>query len=270
MSISSIIKEIKQKIILSDTNTNKLIFVHVPKCGGRSLEDAIKKGINIQDVNKEYVRIDSKRSAKMSSILYKTDYTNGDINDYDILNFSQEYLVYSLSNNNIKFISGHCPFNNITFEAFKHQYKYVTVLRDPVKKWFSNFNFRKYRESDHWKIDEDIHEYLKTDRGRYHGYDYAKYYGGIRKDNNYHSREVIENAKNNLHLFSAVGILENMIDLKGKFKNTFNINLNIQSKNVTQKSNEYKHDQQIIKQIEEICSTDMEIYNYAVKNFING
>jgi len=148
---------------------------------------------------------------------------------------------------------------------------FITVLRDPVKRWISSFFYNKYRDDDHWKIKDDIHEYLKTKRARANGYEYVKkFLGEVGPDIDYTMEDVIEIAKGNLDKFEIVGRLEDIEGFKKKFKNRFGVELRIGIKNASPKSSDFIKSaitEEIEEQIRELCKPDLTIYQHATHHF---
>ncbi len=268
MKIANIIKRVRNS---QRTPKQKFFFLHVPKCGGRSVEEGIGnlyKTINLRD-DRNIVRQDSLRSAQVAKLFYNYNYKHGDSNDYFLRKYSQEHLAYLMFNPANKFISGHTPFSDLIYQEFSNTYCFITLIRDPINKWLSNYYYRKYRISDHWNINENLAQYLQTHRGKSHGYDYVKYFGGLRQDNNYTSTDSIALAKKNIHKFQLVGLLEDLTKFSTDFNKKFNFKLQIGKKNISPSKNRDEVTPQIIDQIKAVCKSDIEIYNYVTSNIYN-
>lgn len=262
------------------SNFPKLVYLHVPKSGGRSIEQSIKNeylGFNRIKNKSMHYTINSQNSAFVGGLIYNLNFEEGDINNNRNLKFNRDLLAYKLLDKKIKFISGHFPFDNLIYNFFADEFDFFTTLRDPVQKWLSNFFFRNERQPiimgkkfNHWKINVSLEDYLKSDRGHYHGYDYSKYYGGLRQNYDYNSKEAINNAKKNLNKFKIIGFLEDLNSLKISFYKTYNFNISIPHKNKSKSrinSNIISDD--IINEIKSVCKTDIEIYNFA-KELVNS
>ena len=198
-------------------------------------------------------------------LLYNYDYLHGDVNDYEILKFREFYLAYLMYRQKF-FIRGHFTFSQKIYNEFKNDYCFITILRDPVKKWLSNYYYRKNRGSGHWKIDLSLKEYIDSELALVHGYDYSKYFGGKRKDNNYDDVGHIERAKKALENFKIIGFLEHLDDFQNMLNEKFNYNFKIPHKNIS-KNQEVEVPLELKKKIEKICKVDIEIYDFAIKRF---
>ena len=172
-----------------------------------------------------------------------------------------------------QYIRGHFPFSQTAYHYFGETYNFVTVLRDPIKRWISTYFYNRYKPDLHRKIDISIEEYLNSDLGRASGSVYVKFLGGADETNNYRDVVSIKRAKENLHKFKLVGCLEHLENFKHQFFTHFGRNLNIRALNKNPKS---KQEQQAIlsdkikNEIAEICQPDLEIYQYVLQKIIHS
>ena len=256
-----------------DRKKPNLVFLHVPKCGGTSVDTSIRQEFFTllkSNDSKVYDRVDSQNSAYIGGLLYGLNFMLGDVKNNRNLVFNKDYVAYKLLFTDIKYISGHFPFDRELFEEFKNEYDFFTILRDPVEKWLSNFHYRGKRKSKirgrevyHWKITEEIEVYLESERGKFHGYDYVKYFGGIREDYDYTSEEAIKIAKENLKKFKIIGFLDDMSSLSRDLKKSYGFDIQFTKLNVSRKNDDIKISNELKARIEEICAADIEIYRYA-------
>lgn len=250
-----------------------IFFLHVPKCGGTSIRHAIRTNYLTPDIRKDrgLIGLDPAASAKVVRLIDSTDYPHDSSSDYPIMKLRENILLYFMSQKETRYVAGHFTFSDIAYDSFSEKFAFVTLLRDPVKRWISTYFYNRYKESDHFKVDMDIDEYIDSDFGKAQGFTYVKFIGGHSASEDYTSEQAVERTKRNLHKFAIVGLLENMEDFRNKFRKRFNVDLNVGLKNQNPKSELSQKSiitQELEKKIREICRPDIEIYRYAVENFI--
>ena len=137
---------------------------------------------------------------------------------------------------NVPFISGHFSFSDKAYQYFSNTYSYITILRDPIKRWISQYFFDKYKPHKFRQIHEDLPTFIQSERGKSHGYQYVQMLGGLHPSGEYSSQQAIERAKENLHKLEVVGCLEYIDVFMKQFENRFGVKLKIHRKNQSPKS----------------------------------
>ena len=252
------LKQKLQKILVPDKT--KVFFMHIPKSGGTSIDKAIRK-----HYRHSYNRIEESPSYQAAKMLDEIDIEKGETSK--LLQFREQLVIYEMFRET-QYISGHVSYNEATWKKFHEQYVYITCLRHPVKKYISNYFYNAFKESDHFKIHEDLPTFLDTPRGKEGGFEYIKYLGGIsdKVDYEYTSSAAIELAKNNLDKFKIVAFLENLPDFITEFKKQTETQLKITHR----RKNPIKNpdiDEATMKKIATICAPDLELYEYAKQKF---
>jgi len=249
-----------------------IFFLHVPKCGGTSIDNAISKRLSIFGLMvSNMIGLNPSASSNVISLVHQTNYPNDTRDDYPILKLRENILLYFMSQRKYKYIKGHFTFSEIAYREFKDEYAFITVIRDPVKRWLSSYFFNRFKEVHHRKIDEDIATHLQSPFGQSQGYEFVKFLGGVDPNGDYKSRQAIERAKGNLHKFDVVGLLEYREDFFKRFHDHFGMRLKLEKKNQSPVSSSYRESlvtEEIKKQVMTICEPDLEIYQYAVDNFV--
>jgi hypothetical protein len=249
-----------------------IFFLHIPKCAGNALRHAITAHYHTLDFRKDQCvfRLNPIATVKAVKTLEGMEYPYDTKDDYSILKFRENLLLYYMSQENIKFICGHFTYSDVAYEKFHNKYAFITILRDPVKRYLSSYFFNKYKKNPRFEIKEDIVEYMQTYFGQSQGFEYVKFLGGANRYGDYTSRTAIDRAKENLDKMDMVGILEYFEDFCDRFKKLFRVNLVLEQRNKSPKSESYRKSlisDEIKHDIRIICKPDLELYQYAVEKY---
>lgn len=252
----------------------KTFYLHIPKCGGISIRKAIKSCYLSLDILQDRYLTDLPSTAAFNAAQIsanQTGYASDTTNDYEVLKFRENLLLYYMCQSQIKFISGHFTFSATAYQYFSDKFAFITVLRNPVERWISAYFYNRYKKQGHRKIDADITTYLKSEFGRSQGYEYVKFLGGINKEGDYTSKQAINRAKENLRKFSVVGCLEHKECFVDQFEERFGRKLNIgvaKPRNQQHIKPRSEITEEIREEIKEICSPDLDVYQYVITNFV--
>lgn len=250
----------------------RIVFVHIPKCAGTALSDAIGACYKTLDVRSEryVVNVNARASVKAA----ETVYGSVPIKDsfFDVLKLREDLLAYFMSLEHTRFIHGHVCFSENLYQTFNEQFEFITLLRDPVERWISFFFYNKYRDDYEWKITEhDVHEFLASQRGRAQGHEYVKkFFGVLEPGADYRSAEAIKRAQDNLHKFKVIGFVEEMKKFQDDFEQRYAVQLKVRKVNAGPKDKTFKRsiiDENVLKLIEDICFPDIQVYQYALQNY---
>jgi hypothetical protein len=242
----------------------KIFFLHLYKCGGSSISQAIKTCYYDWRslVKRNIFHLDRGAARKAA----RTSLTRNSLISYERL---QEYLLmYYMNQEHISYIAGHFNFSELAHQYFSDKYSFITVLRNPVKRFISAYFYMRYKQNS---VNMELKDYLKTPEALKCGSLYIKHLGDLNQREDYTSEAAINQTKENLHKFSIVGCLEYEEDFLNRFEDRFGKRLKIREFNRGPKS-ETDRNSIISKEIEEeiktICRPDIEIYQYAVENFV--
>ncbi|MFO8070866.1 MAG: hypothetical protein R6V85_03230 [Polyangia bacterium] len=243
----------------------KVFFLHVPKCGGISVDTAFRRKYRPSQV----FRLEAPPSARAADAFFAGLDVPRD-QYFHVLRLREALLAYAIARKPTRYISGHFAFSERIYDELGRGWAFVTVLRDPVSRWLSHYLYNRYKDRPgrHCGIDDEIEEVLVSGRGRSWGNEYVKYYGGLREDGEYRSDEAIEDAVENLRRFSAVGRLEKLDGFVAQVRDSIGLSLSIPRKNRSPVSPELKKEmvtESIRSRLREVCAPDLEVYQSAAR-----
>ncbi|RJP83248.1 MAG: hypothetical protein C4522_01240 [Desulfobacteraceae bacterium] len=260
---------IRIKNTLSSPLKERIFFLHIPKCGGNSIKDALRNAyLSLfwwQD--NAYVYLSNSIIEKMVQMLIKEDSDAFRVSPDCVLRMTEQLLLYHMSLQKVKCIAGHIPFSEIAFRNFGGQFATFTLLRDPVDRWISEYYYNRNHQRPNAKM--PIEEYIMSGFGKAQGTQYVLYIGGRSNGNDHESLAAVQRAKENIEKFAVVGFIDKLDDFVDRFHHRFGIRLEIGRKNVTPLDNGRDSiSDSFRRQIENICERDYEVYNCARRKFL--
>lgn len=258
--IQEFLERVTQAIGKRVSGKKRILFFHFAKCGGSSVTQSILKHYPWKhSILKPEVSLNAAKN------MYNLENPLQD--DYHWVFKLQEHILLYDVNQSYRFITGHYCFSEKVYQNFKNDFVFVTMLRDPVRRFISHYFFNKSkRDNSPWKIKLELSDYIKSEFGYQYGHDLVKNIGGLRDDMNYRSQEAIENAKNNLRKFNVLGILEDLQNFQSQIQNICGIKLDIKKTNISPVSEFQKAAMvsgDILTMIKDLSQPDIELYNEA-------
>ncbi|WDI32861.1 sulfotransferase family 2 domain-containing protein [Hyphococcus flavus] len=248
---------IRQKL-LSRYKTG-VVFTHVQKCGGSSVEAALFRRYRL---SRERIYPIESRAAERLADPASTDISaHPELLSFD---FRRKLLAYALEKGTLC-VTGHNPINEAIREKHRHSHKFITVLRDPVERFCSHYRY-VYRSGLGTSVDQEIDEFVTTERARWYGSNYATFFGGSPAHQPTVSTAEVEAAKKLLLSFDVVGFLDRMESFEQQLSDQLSLNINIGYENRTsERSTHWRGDfsNETLKRIRDLCQPNIEIYNYV-------
>lgn len=246
------------------TMDEKLCFMHIPKCGGTSVDEAcqVSYGISKRILGNRLLRLDESASLKASEIA-----------EENLMDLRNKLLMYYLSKHECNYVSGHFTYDEDTFRHFGHEWNFMTILRNPVSKWFSQYFYNRFKDNNHFRIDSDIETFIESQRGVFYGCDYVVKFTNSSSVEEASTDQAISQAVKNLNeKFTLVGILERLDLFQRAFRERFNVDLWIRKRNANPlkkaRQDEMISDE-IYKRVEAICQPNIRVYEAILKQVLN-
>lgn len=235
-----------------------IAYIHIPKCGGTSLHQAICR--HYPDDKVTYL------DPTASGIAANRAGT-------DLLPYRRDLLAYQLARSDgHRFISGHWPVDADLMTASAETWDMITVLRDPVERWISNYLFNRHRANnrDHFGTDLSIEAYLETQEAMNNGRLFVSFCRGGVFDG-CETFEAMEDAKSTLSQFKLIGCLDQMDDFLARFKDRYGVQLNLPELNTSPAPPQARDNAltpDVMKRIEALCVPDRALYEWACNRLL--
>lgn len=244
---------------LRGTFSHRLMFLHIPKCGGTSIASAIGACYGYRAIDPSQFYLDA------SAVLE----TAGQF-DQHFQQVSERLLLYTMAQKQSRYITGHFFFSEKASSRYGDQWQIITILRDPVSRWFSQYFFNRYKKADHFKTDADLESYIESAEGIGAAHTLMNVLEGSGQDWGHDPQEGVNRAIANLDKIALVGFLEHLEQFKSRFKARYGATLKIGTLRKNPASPIQSKTQvpgEIIKQVRHICRYDNQIYQYALSRF---
>lgn len=233
----------------------RVVFHHVPKCGGTSVGRALRK------------RFILSQATVVPESSYRAFEAFTGRNDrermlVDVLDLREQMLLYLLYED-IRCVSLHVRFSTAAHERFRDRYKFITILRDPVERFVSHYFWSHGKPAAHARIDEPFEAFLETGRARRLGASYVEYFSGLPKDADLTSDAAVAAAVSNLRRMDVVGRLDDLAGFQARLKDVLGVRIRVGHEN---RMRQPKSDRQIAAspetaaRVRALCAPDIAVW----------
>ena len=238
----------------------RIVFHHVPKCGGTSVGRALRKRYLLSQgtvTPEESFRAFADATAR----------TDREAMLVDVLDLREAMLLY-LMHHDVRGIAAHVRFSDAAHSRFADRYAFVTLLRDPVSRFLSHYDWSHNRPGAHAHIPEDFDAFLETPRAARMGAIYAEYFSGLPKEADMRSGAAVARAVANLGRFDVVGRLDDLPGFGALLQDRLGLRLRIGHENRTPKPAVTRRDALSADQrrkVEALCAPDTAVWEGAMR-----
>lgn len=236
-------------------HSRRVVFHHVPKCGGTSVGRALRK---------RYLLSEATVDPESSFRAYQAFTGSADRESLlvDILDFREQMLLY-LMYQDVRCVSAHVRFSDVAYARFKDRYRFITILREPISRFISHYHWNSRMTDDHGHFDLPFEEFLETGRALRYGAMYVEYFSGLPKEADIRSQEAVDAAVENLGKFDVIGYLDNLQAFQAAIKDVLSVRIRIGHENRLRKNEQTGSTVMtpaIRARVKEICAPDTEIW----------
>ena len=232
--------------------SQRIVYHHVPKCGGTSISRALRRAYIPSQAG-----LRPEESIKAFHAWQRGHQTDAG-HPADLTEMMLLYLLYT----DVRCIAAHAPFSNQGFEIFSDRYAFVTILRDPVERFISNFYWNTTRPPGERRIDQPLEEFLETDAAVRLGSTYARYFCGTPANAKFSTQDV-DKAIVNLRQLNFVGFLDEMGEFSAALRRLTGRRIRIGTENVlnTNSRREAILSGPLRPKVLTVCAADREIWD---------
>jgi len=189
--------------------TKRIAFIHIPKCAGSSVAEAIRR--TYFPLPQELHRRWSDGAAFASvAIGPEASLATAEQFQVNLQHFRSMVLYYELSLARTAYVTGHVPFSKIVADAHADRWSFVTTLRNPIDRFFSEYFYNRFKASGHYKVNDELDMYLQSADARRTSSQLINFLTGRPDVYSPPSQHDVESALDNLRRFAVVGFVEDL------------------------------------------------------------
>ncbi|MEM9196993.1 MAG: hypothetical protein AAGD12_03990 [Pseudomonadota bacterium] len=198
------------------------LFVHLPKCGGTSLANALYATVPLHRPIAVVDAVSTRRAAAILAFGRDDPWLCHEDLDAGHHTFAlRERLALSHMAQGMRLVHGHIPLTPRIARHFSTSYRIVTVLRDPVERAVSNFRMAVRAGL----IGPDIDQWLASPLAQRHATAYLRYFSGSWQIAHRNEAAALARAEAALSRISLIGFLDEMPDFTRRFREMFGVSL---------------------------------------------
>lgn len=235
----------------------RVLFLHVPKCGGNSIRTALRGAYNwpLSKSRRRFFNVSPRRSRRVAEMVGRPV---GDVRD--------ELLRYHLLDERVRLATGHFLWP----EGLREQFPdvcFVTTLREPVSRFLSAYYAaRAGRAAPASRTTASLEAFLDSEEARRVGSSYVSFFARAAPKEALEP-DALELAKRRLVSVEVLGVLEDLPGFVAAFEQRFGARLVIPRANVggLRRQRERTEVTEAIREgIAELVRPDQILYDFVV------
>ena len=237
------------------------VFVHVPKCGGSSVEAALRRA---RPLGRRLIGPDE--TYRAAAALLGTD-PDDQASQHAVLIRASELrrdLLHLHLAEGARLVTGHAPLGARTLDAFPHA-DFVTVMRSPRARYRSHLAFNAGPRAGHGHSTMSAARFLDTPRARVMGALYVKYLAGLPMDADLTTQAAIDAARRTVDRLALVGFTDEMDAFAADASRLLGARVRIGHEN---RGEAAPLPEALADRIHALCAPDDQVYAHARARFV--
>ncbi len=234
--------------------TARVLFLHLPKAGGTSIIRALRLAMGPRRLLRPTTQFLLSVTAA-DEMAAATGLTRREARDV--------LLQYALSDERARFVAGHFWFHEAIFASRDDPWQAVTLLRDPVELWFSNYYYNLDSSRESQRITQPLEEFVESERAALLGVDQVRRLLPATSRTDPRSDAGVDEAITNLRRFALVGVLEEIDRFAAGYADRLGLRPTFGQRNAGAARQQAHHPAGLQQRVAELCAPSRRLYDEA-------
>lgn len=248
------------------TALDRLFFLHFPKCGGTSVDVALQRIYEKAGAGTAHLDVGAWSRAAKAVKPYEDASGAG-------APYRRRLMFYLMEQHHTRYISGHFGYSLAARDRYADDWHFVTLLREPVARWFSEYFYNRYKtKTKDFRLETPLEEFVETRMAQRYGSLYVKNLVDNADIEDAASEDAIAQAIENLRHFSVVGVLDRLDLFAQDCDRRFGVQLDIGHHNKNPRSQSKQREEvtpEVEAKVKALCAPNTRVYE-AVQAQLNA